>query len=369
MFSVTRYSCATGYYTFGHEIGHNVGMFHDRGTENSCSEPATFNYGYRDPNADFRTILSYDCKMGECDSMPKDGCSRVQRFSNSDSRYTYNGKPIGDAKRDNAKQMNNVRAIVAAYFPAMNCQADTECNDNNSNTVDTCNTANKVCVFTPGVPINAPIRPPTTAPSTRVPTRTVTRSPTNVPTRAPLQTIVPSFQPILSAPIKIPIPAPTLSTVPPTQTVRPPVPTNVPTLNTPTKVPVPTQISTSVPPTQAVRPPVPTNVPTLNTPTKVPVPTQISTSVPPTQAVRPPVPTNVPTLGPLISSARPAGSPAITQPTVNAVPIFLVPSRRPTRAPTTIVDEPIVVQEQKGFFSMIFQFFGDFLTRLFGGGR
>jgi Metallo-peptidase family M12B Reprolysin-like len=57
MFAVTQYSCATGYYTFGHELGHNLGMFHDRGTEKTCSEASTFNYGYRDPNAEFRTTI------------------------------------------------------------------------------------------------------------------------------------------------------------------------------------------------------------------------------------------------------------------------------------------------------------------------
>ena len=161
MFSVTQYSCATGYYSFGHEIGHNFGMFHDQGTEKSCSGTTAFNFGYRQPNAEFRTMLSYDCKIGECDSMPKNGCPRVQRFSNSNSRYTYNGKPIGNAKSDNAKQFNQYSSRVAAYFPAMNCRIDTECNDNNRSTADTCNIANGLCVFAPIAPENAtPTRAP-----------------------------------------------------------------------------------------------------------------------------------------------------------------------------------------------------------------
>ena len=36
MFSVTRYSCATGYFSFGHEIGHNLGLDHDRGATDKC---------------------------------------------------------------------------------------------------------------------------------------------------------------------------------------------------------------------------------------------------------------------------------------------------------------------------------------------
>ena len=231
-------------------------MFHDRGTEKTCNETGTFNYGYRDPNADFRTILSYNCKMGQCDSMPKDGCTRVQRFSNSDSRYTYNGKPIGDAKRDNAKQLNNVRAIVAAYFPAMNCQTDTECNDNDLSTVDTCNTANKACVFTPGAPINSPIRSPITAPSNRGPTKAVTtnapiRPPTKTPTRIPIKT--PTRTPT-KTPTRMPIKTPTRM---PTKT-----PTRIP-IKSPTRIPTktPTRKPTRAPTRSPLRPP--TNAPVL----------------------------------------------------------------------------------------------------------
>jgi Metallo-peptidase family M12B Reprolysin-like len=149
MFGATEYRCTTGFYAFGHEIGHNFGMNHDRGTENNCSTTTTYNYGYRDPNAEFRTIMSYGCTTGQCDNMPKNDCDVLQRFSNSKVAYTYNGKPIGNAICDNARQFNEQRALVASFYPAMNCQSNTDCNDKNSKTVDTCNTEAKICVFTP----------------------------------------------------------------------------------------------------------------------------------------------------------------------------------------------------------------------------
>jgi len=35
MFSVTSWNYATGYYSFGHEIAHNLGCQHDRGTSSA----------------------------------------------------------------------------------------------------------------------------------------------------------------------------------------------------------------------------------------------------------------------------------------------------------------------------------------------
>lgn len=36
MFSVSKYTCAVGYNTFAHELGHNIGALHDKGTSNKC---------------------------------------------------------------------------------------------------------------------------------------------------------------------------------------------------------------------------------------------------------------------------------------------------------------------------------------------
>jgi len=113
MFSVTAWNCATGYYSFGHEIGHNLGCNHDKGTSNACTS-GNINYGYRDPSADFRSILAYNCGCGQCDNNAGGGCPRVQRFSNPYN--LYNGKSIGNASTNNAKHINDVKAIVGAYY-------------------------------------------------------------------------------------------------------------------------------------------------------------------------------------------------------------------------------------------------------------
>ena len=115
MFSVTAWNCATGYFSFGHEVGHNLGLMHDRGTTNACNG-VNYNYGYRDPNARFRSILAYSCRSGQCDNNPANNrCTRVQRFSNPN--IPYSGSPIGTATEDNARKINDVRVQVARYFP------------------------------------------------------------------------------------------------------------------------------------------------------------------------------------------------------------------------------------------------------------
>jgi len=112
MFSVTAWNCATGYYSFGHEIGHNLGCRHDLGTQGACSS-SNYNYGWRDPDGDFRTVMAYNCRTNACDNIAVSGCTRVNWWSNPD--VTYMGKTTGASNANNARQINNVAATVAAY--------------------------------------------------------------------------------------------------------------------------------------------------------------------------------------------------------------------------------------------------------------
>ena len=59
---VVHTRCATGYYSFGHELAHMFGARHNREVENG-STPNTFNYGYLIRGANgrpsgFRTIMA-----------------------------------------------------------------------------------------------------------------------------------------------------------------------------------------------------------------------------------------------------------------------------------------------------------------------
>ena len=114
-FSVVHWDCATGYYSFAHEMGHNQGGKHDRPTDNSDGV-FSYSHGYQDPEGDFRTIMSYDCPGG---------CTRVNYWSNPDIDYVDGGinyGPMGvvytaSDSADMRRSHNFTRDTVANWRP------------------------------------------------------------------------------------------------------------------------------------------------------------------------------------------------------------------------------------------------------------
>eukprot|EP00584_Thalassiosira_punctigera_P021909 CAMPEP_0172573712 /NCGR_PEP_ID=MMETSP1067-20121228/136328_1 /TAXON_ID=265564 ORGANISM="Thalassiosira punctigera, Strain Tpunct2005C2" /NCGR_SAMPLE_ID=MMETSP1067 /ASSEMBLY_ACC=CAM_ASM_000444 /LENGTH=555 /DNA_ID=CAMNT_0013366319 /DNA_START=337 /DNA_END=2005 /DNA_ORIENTATION=+ len=157
-FSVTRYDCATGYYSFGHELGHNMGCNHDKGTHDSCGS-SDYRYGFRAPDGRYRSVLSYSCATGQCDSNPGGACTRSPFFSNPDPAYTWSNGPMGNPAGVGIGETNNARRISER--------------------------AGVISNFYAPAPTNEPTKEPTFAPITPSPTR-APAPPTPPPTKAPV---------------------------------------------------------------------------------------------------------------------------------------------------------------------------------------
>ena len=110
-FSVVELACMTGYYSFGHEIGHNMGLNHAR-SDPTGTGAYSYSYGYKNPSNLFRTVMAYNCPAS---------CPRVLHFSNPN--VTYGGNPTGVSQTSassayNALSLDNTRVTVANWRPS-----------------------------------------------------------------------------------------------------------------------------------------------------------------------------------------------------------------------------------------------------------
>lgn len=99
-FSVVRDSCATGYYSFAHELGHNMGSAHDRA--NAGSAVTSYSYGYRTADSSYRSVMAY---------APG---TRIAMFSNP-NKVAPNGQALGTVNDDNASSLNYTATTMSAF--------------------------------------------------------------------------------------------------------------------------------------------------------------------------------------------------------------------------------------------------------------
>lgn len=105
-FAVAHYGCATGYYSFAHEIGHLQSARHDIATDPTLN-PYAYGHGYRSPTNAWRTIMAYNCTNAG-------GCPRINYWSNPAN--TYQGQAMGNTTRaHNQRVLNNTKATIAAF--------------------------------------------------------------------------------------------------------------------------------------------------------------------------------------------------------------------------------------------------------------
>jgi len=102
-FTVATKDCATGYYSYGHELGHNYGATHDPGAGRNTIYP--YGHGFQHLGARLRTVMAYDCGGG---------CSRVNIWSGPNNRW--NGQVMGNAHQSDNTRVLNERAGTVAGF-------------------------------------------------------------------------------------------------------------------------------------------------------------------------------------------------------------------------------------------------------------
>lgn len=129
-FSLTCATCPSITTTFMHELGHNMGLEHDRYTLRSPSSVLPYNYGYVNQqafaagapeSARWMTIMAYGTQCGRAGYT----CDWIRRFSNPNQ--TWLGDPLGvpgdermaavGGPADAVRTLNLTRHSVAAFRP------------------------------------------------------------------------------------------------------------------------------------------------------------------------------------------------------------------------------------------------------------
>jgi len=113
-FSVVDELCISPNYTFGHELGHNMGLNHAR-VDPVGTGAFPYSFGYKDPASVFRTVMSYNCPVN---------CPRVLHFSNPNVTYSGGTTGIIDTAPNsafNAKSLNNTALAVSNWRESTIC--------------------------------------------------------------------------------------------------------------------------------------------------------------------------------------------------------------------------------------------------------
>ncbi len=114
-------TCLTTNFSFGHELGHNMGAHHDPYV---APGPGAFAYshglshlGGSNPLS-WRTIMAYN---NQCQATyGGSGCTRLQYFSNPMVTFPADGSPMGDGSvRNNALTLNKSANAVSNYRPTV----------------------------------------------------------------------------------------------------------------------------------------------------------------------------------------------------------------------------------------------------------
>ena len=117
-FTVVPVDCATGNFSFGHELGHIMGADHNQGG-GTMPHPFRYSHGLTTPT--FRTVMATETSA--CAPGGSTGCSRLPNWSNPAKTYQGASMGIADAA-DNARALNDTADTVSNFRASSDCGKD-----------------------------------------------------------------------------------------------------------------------------------------------------------------------------------------------------------------------------------------------------
>ncbi len=103
-FAVVGQNCATGYYSFAHEIGHLQGARHNTQAD-PTNTPFPWGHGFFHPPGSWRTVMSYNCPGG---------CTRQKQWSNPN--VIFGGVATGTPNTNyNVRVLDDTACVMANF--------------------------------------------------------------------------------------------------------------------------------------------------------------------------------------------------------------------------------------------------------------
>jgi hypothetical protein len=104
-FNVVSWSCANTNLSMAHEIGHNMGLSHDRANAGGSSPSSPYAYGYAVSGV-ARDVMAYACPAS---------CPRKAVFSTPLANFPGLSITAGTATEDNGRALNDTSPVVANF--------------------------------------------------------------------------------------------------------------------------------------------------------------------------------------------------------------------------------------------------------------